>query len=93
MKLTLEYTAQLASVTGVSEEAVVLDAGETLGHLLRRLAKCHGESFREMVFDNENQIRSTLLLSLDEVMVSGDKENVDLSNVSVLLLMMPVAGG
>ena len=93
MKLTLEYTAQLAAITGVAEEVVDRIAGETLGQMLRRLAKIHGGEFRKLVFNDDEKIRPTLLLSLDDVLAAGDKENVDLADVSVVLLMMPVAGG
>ena len=38
MKLTIDYTGQLASVTGVSEESVELTGGETLNSILKGLA-------------------------------------------------------
>jgi len=93
MKLTVDYTGQLASVTGVSEENVELDDGETLGVVLKGLSAGYGEKFGELVFDDEGRIRSTLLVALDGEQAAGDKNNLDLSGVKVLMLMTPIAGG
>lgn len=93
MKLTIDYTGQLASVAGVSEEVVELSAGETLGTIMKSLAAKHGEKFSELVFDDEEQIRSTLLVALDGEQAAGNKNGLDLSEVKVLMLMTPIAGG
>lgn len=93
MKLIVDYTGQLASVAGVSEEEVELSGGETLGSVLKNLAETRGEKFRELVFDDEGRIRSTLLVALDGEQAAGDKENLDLSGVNELMLMTPIAGG
>lgn len=93
MKLTVDYTGQLASVAGVSEEVVELSGGETLGTVLKNLAESHGERFSELVFDDEGRIRSTLLAALDGEQATGNKDNLDLSGVKELLLMTPIAGG
>lgn len=93
MKLTVDYTGQLASVTGVSEEEVELSGGETLGSILKNLAGNYGGKFNELVFDDKGRIRSTLLAALDGEQAAGDKDNLDLSGVKVLMLMTPIAGG
>jgi len=93
MSLTIDYTGQLASVTGVSEESVELSGGETLGSVLKCLAETHGEKFCELVFDEDGRIRSTLLAAVDGEQATGDKDNLDLSEVKVLMLMTPIAGG
>lgn len=93
MKLMVDYTGQLASVAGVSEESVELGEGETLGSVVKRLAGIHGEKFAELVFGGEGRIRSTLLVVLDGEQAVGDKESLDLSGVRVLMLMTPIAGG
>ena len=93
MKLTIDYTGQLASVAGISEENVELNGGETLNSILKGLAESHGEKFSELVFDDEGRIRSTLLAALDGEQATGDKDNLDLSEVKELMLMTPIAGG
>ncbi|NOX98636.1 MAG: MoaD/ThiS family protein [Verrucomicrobia bacterium] len=93
MKLTVDYTGQLASVAGVSEDSVELSGGETLGSVLKNLAESHGEKFSELVFDDEGRIRSTLLAALDGEQATGDKDNLELSGVRELMLMTPIAGG
>ena len=93
MKLTIDYTGQLASVAGVSEESIELNGGETLNSILKSLAENHGEKFSELVFNDEGKIRSTLLAALDGEQAAGNKDNLDLSEVEVLMLMTPIAGG
>jgi molybdopterin converting factor small subunit len=93
MNLTVDYTGQLASVTGVSEESVELRGGETLSSILKGLAASHGEKFSELVFGDDGRIRSTLLAALDGEQATGNKDELDLSEVKVLMLMTPIAGG
>jgi molybdopterin converting factor small subunit len=93
MNLSVDYTGQLASVAGVSEEKIELADGETLGSVVRRLAGIHGEKFSDLVFDGEGRLRSTLLVVLDGEQAMGDKESLGLSGVKVLMLMTPIAGG
>jgi len=93
MKLTVDYTGQLASVTGVPEESVELRGGETLNSILKGLAASHGEKFSELVFGDDGRIRSTLLAALDGEQATGNKDELDLSEVKVLMLMTPIAGG
>ncbi len=93
MKLTVDYTGQLASEAGVSEEIVELRGGETLGSILKNLAEKHGDQFKQLVFDDEGRVRSTLLAALDGEQAAGDKDDLDLSEVKELMLMTPIAGG
>lgn len=93
MKLTVDYTGQLASEAGVSEEIVELRGGETLGSILKSLAEKHGDQFKQLVFDDEGRLRSTLLAALDGEQAAGDRDDLDLSEVNELMLMTPIAGG
>jgi len=67
--------------------------GETLGSVVGRLAKIHGEKFAELVFDGEGRIRSTLLVVLDGEQARGNKDNLEMAGVKGLMLMTPIAGG
>ncbi len=93
MSLSVEYTGQLAEAAGCTAETVDLGAGPTLGDVLKHLESAHSDEFSHLVFDGQGNLRSTLLVALDDVMISGDKATVELSGVSVVLFMMPVAGG
>ncbi len=93
MKMIVDYTGQLASVAGVSEETIELPACESLLSVVGRLAESHGEKFSELVFDEDGRIRSTLLVVLDGEQTSGDKNSLELAGVKVLMLMTPIAGG
>lgn len=93
MTLTIDYTGQLASVTGLSEELVEVRDGETLGELLRGRLALHGEKFEELVFDDTGKIRTTLLVALDGEQATGDRDQQSLLGIKVLMLMTPIAGG
>ncbi|MCF6311066.1 MAG: hypothetical protein L3J39_01315 [Verrucomicrobiales bacterium] len=93
MTLTMDYTGQLASVTGVAEEQVEVGEGECLLDVLKARLAVHGEKFGELLFDDEGGIRSTLLVVLDGEQATGDKASVSLSGVKVVMLMTPIAGG
>ncbi|MFK5921958.1 MAG: MoaD/ThiS family protein [Verrucomicrobiota bacterium] len=93
MTLTIDYTGQLASVVGASEEAVEVAEGDSVADVLKGRLEVYGEKFGELVFDGEGRIRSTLLVVLDGEQAAGDKGNLSLEGVKVLMLMTPIAGG
>lgn len=93
MKLTMDYTGQLASVAGVAEEQVEVGEGECLLEVLKARLVVHGEKFGELVFDDKGGIRSTLLVALDGEQATGDKASLSLLGVKVVMLMTPIAGG
>lgn len=93
MKLTMDYTGQLASVTGVAEERVEVEDGECLLDVLKARLAVHGEKFGELVFDDKGGVRSTLLVVLDGEQATGDKAYLSLEGVNVVMLMTPIAGG
>ncbi len=93
MKLCIEYTGQLAAVVGASEEEVDVVEGDSVADVLKDCLGLYGEKFGQLVFDEEGHIRSTLLVILDGEQATGDKGNLSLEGVKVLLLMTPIAGG
>ena len=93
MTLRFQYTGQLAAAAGTAEETVELAEGAILGAVLKNLADRHGPGFGDLLFDAMGRVRPTLLVALDGVQASGEKEAQLLDRVSEVLLMTPIAGG
>lgn len=93
MNVTFQYTGQLANVVGASEETVELGDDATLKTTVDQLAARHGEGYAKLVFDDEDNLRPSLLVVLDGEQAEGDKATLDLSDVKTVMLMTPIAGG
>ena len=93
MTLTFSYTGQLAAAAGSAEETVEAAEGAVLGPILHDLADRHGAGYRDLILDASGRVRPTLLVVLDGVQASGEKEALPLDGVSDVMLMTPIAGG
>ena len=88
------YTGQLAAAVGLSEEAIDLAPEATLLGAIGDLAAAHGPRFRELVLSaSATSLKPTLLVALDGVQVTGDRENHVLAGAKTVMLMTPIAGG
>jgi molybdopterin converting factor small subunit len=93
MKVTVAYTGQLAAAAGAVEEELALDEGTRLDAVLRALAERHAGKFSELLFDDSDRLRSTLLIALDGEQLCDAAESVVLKDGASLMLMTPIAGG
>ncbi len=93
MNITIQYTGQLATLTGTAEESLDISAGTTLAELIARLAAHHGSGFAELLQNREGKPRPSLLVILDGEQALGKLETLCLDGVKVLMLMTPIAGG
>ena len=93
MTLTFSYTGQLAAAAGTADETVEAADDAVLGPVLNELADRHGSGYRDLILDAEGRVRPTLLVVLDGVQASGEKETLVLAGVSNVMLMTPIAGG
>lgn len=88
------YTGQLAAAVGLSEEVIDLAAEATLLGAIVGLAEAHGPRFRELVLSPSGTVlKATLLVALDGVQVTGDRESQTLAGARTVMLMTPIAGG
>ena len=55
--------------------------------------RSHGAGYRDLILDAADRVRPTLLVVLDGVQASGEKETLPLDGVSDVMLMTPIAGG
>ncbi len=92
-QVTFCYTGQLANAAGTPEVALDLPDGAVLRAGLDVLSSRHGSKWSELIFDDAGQIRSTLLVVLDGVQATGDKDSLALDGVVTVMLMTPIAGG
>ena len=76
-----------------TEDVDVLD-GSTIRDLLEHLVKTKNPQLREMIFDNQGQVRDFLAYVINSVDVrSLDGFNTQLKDGDIVLLLPPIGGG
>ena len=88
----MTYAGQLAGLVGVSEETVEVKEGTALTSFLRDTAIRHGERFRELLFDDADELRRALVISIDGKHAL-EPENLSLTTPCEIFIMTPIAGG
>ena len=92
LSVTLIYAGQLAAQAGVSEETIHMAANTGLVDVLRNAAEQHGGLFQEMLFDESDQLRRALVISVDNVQVPSPNSHAIEKDCEVFV-MTPIAGG
>lgn len=93
----VSYLGLVRNVIGCREEQVEINLGTTIGELLERLARRHGDGFRQSVFRESGELRATALVCVndrdiaqlqgfDTRLESGEK-------ISVVVGVYPPEGG
>ena len=93
MTIKVIYTGQLASIAGVSEEAVDVLSGEKLGGVVKAAVERFGKEFGALLCDESGGLRPTILVAVDGSQATGDREAMPLDGVREIMFMAPVAGG
>jgi molybdopterin converting factor small subunit len=94
MKIRVQYTGQLRTAIGHSEDVVELPAASTLAGLLSHLAGQHNSDARTHFVTESGKARQSLLLVLnDEAKSPSDAATTVLQPDSVVVLLPPIAGG
>jgi len=93
MTLTIQYTGQLATEAGKSEETIDFPAGTLLAELVSELVDRHGRGYSKLLLNQEGKLRASLMVILDGEQAVGRLETMSLDGVKVLMLMTPIAGG
>jgi molybdopterin synthase sulfur carrier subunit len=87
----------LREITGKKEETLEFSRREavTVDSVLKRLAKLHGKSFVEYVYDHKtSEVRGFLQFLVNGRSISSfEGLNTKLSNGDVLAIIPPVGGG
>ena len=93
MEITVEYTGQLAGITGETDEAVEIAEGTTLKSLVNQLGARHGEQYSDLLVNEEGNLRPSTLVIIDGQQAEGDRGGIALDGVKTVMLMTPIAGG
>jgi MoaD family protein len=92
MNITFNYFAQVRQAAGVDMENVILPEGMDVAVAIVDAARRHGDVFRSLVLDLDNQTRPSLIVLLNGVPVSKGASS-PLKDGDVVSLMSAVAGG
>ncbi len=93
MKLRVQYTAQLRTVTGRPEEVVELPEGSSVAALLKHLAANSDGAAAHLLSADGQTHRSLLVVVNDSAMGTRDAQNTELRCGDVVTLLPPIAGG
>ena len=94
MKVRVQYSAQLRTSIGRSEDEVELNAGSTLAALIDDLASRLDDVAKGHLVAPEGSIRASLLMVVNEAVTSAaSAQSTVLKSGDVVLLLPPIAGG
>ena len=64
MEITVQYTGQLAGITGAREEVIELSPGTPFSDLVSQLSAKHGRKYSDLILTYSGELRpSTLIVS------------------------------
>jgi molybdopterin converting factor small subunit len=92
IEVVVHYWAQVRRAAGRASETVEVPASFHVAQLLVHLAQRHGESFRDLVFDDSGQLRRSNLILLGDRAV-GEPELQRLYEGATVAIVSPIAGG
>ncbi|NNE91824.1 MAG: MoaD/ThiS family protein [Verrucomicrobiales bacterium] len=93
MEITVQYTGQLAGITGETDELIDLPEGTTLPALIGQLCEKYGEKYADLLVNSDGNLRPSTLVILDGEQADSDPSNIILDDVKTVMLMTPIAGG
>lgn len=91
MKIKIKYTAQLKKEAAIGEEWKDMDEVVEIEGLLKELVRGKNEKFQNILFDNNNHRRQSILVIHNNEQVSG--QVMELKENDEILIMSPIAGG
>ncbi len=92
MTITIEYFGQLFTVTGTKTETRDVQDGTTVKQLLLDRAAHYGDAFVAITQEDQNTLRSSLLVTVNEDMTNNRNEHT-LKDNDVVRLLPAIAGG
>ena len=94
MRLRVQYTAQLRTVVGRTEEEVELPEGSNLAELLLHLASTVRSETAPFLLTAGGEVQPALLVAVNkEAVLSRDARAVLVNSGDVVTLLPPIAGG
>jgi molybdopterin converting factor small subunit len=94
MRLRVQYTAQLRTAVGRSEEEIELPEGSNLAELLLQVASALCRDAAGYMLTSSGQLQPSLLVSLNNGAISTrEAGDVLVNSGDVVMLLPPIAGG
>ncbi|MFT7035014.1 MAG: molybdopterin converting factor small subunit [Cyclobacteriaceae bacterium] len=91
MKIKIKYTAQLKKEAGVSEDWKDVEQGIGVEDLLKNIAAGQSDAFRNILFDEKNNRRQSILIIHNNEQIQS--EQLEVNENDEILIMSPIAGG
>lgn len=92
MNITVQFEAQVRRAAGTASASVALGDGATIGELLRTIAETANDPVRRILVDDSGEVRSTVLIFLNDVHVpSGSVRR--LTAADSVTITSPISGG
>jgi molybdopterin converting factor small subunit len=92
MNIIVRYEAQVRRAAGVDSTALVVSDGTTVGEFVRQLAAGAAEPVRRILVDDRGDVRSTVLIFLNDEHLSRTSER-RLSEGDSVTITSPISGG
>lgn len=94
MKLLVEYTGQLRTAVGRSQDRIELPDGTTVAALLAQLSHFIGESARPHLLTSAGTMQPCLLVAInDTACAARQAASTILQDGDSVVLLPPIAGG
>ncbi len=94
MKLLIQYTGQLRTAVGRSDDRVELPEGSTVAALLAQLGESVGESARPHLLTQAGTMQPSLLVAVNETACPARQAaSTVLQDGDSVVLLPPIAGG
>ena len=94
MRLRVQYTAQLRTVSGRAEDEVEIPEGSNLAELLRRVASELPPEAAPYLLTPGGELQPSLLVAVNNgAVMSREAHAVLVHTGDVIMLMPPIAGG
>ena len=93
MELTIQYTGQLASIVGHSEQAVNVPENITCNQLVGMLSQEHGTQFSTMLATDDGELRPSIMIIVGGEQMVGNVNEQTFQDGDTVMIMTPIAGG
>ena len=92
MKVEIQYFGQLRYLAKIESEYCESPDSTELGIVLSNRSEIHGDSFHKLIFDENKNIRPTILIQVNDTTIDNTKPP-DLRDGDEIMILTPIAGG
>lgn len=92
MQVTVQYSGQIQTAVGCTDERLELAEGTTLEALIRTLADRHGNGAANVFIDGTGNAQPTLMLVVNNRQVPAGTRQ-ELADGDEVVILQPISGG